>query len=443
MVQSDQNSIQQAFVQGNLSATNMTTPSKYPTKAFEIQALSPGDYELTIKFDFANDYKVNVFTLSPDATVHTNSTTYYLSSGQFELDIDATFDSLPSSVIVTGPPVSPWDSFVGWIGKFGQAFPLWVKVLYLAFGMQFFVVGGLWVRREDKKKEASAHRLDYGEKAYLWLDIVYKFLVASFVAIVAIMFGELLILFILRFMFLVSLNLLSLWDLFVIGFGWSHHTRLPFAFHSRESFRPETIRGRVAMQDELEDMENYQKGNQESDAAGEWWRRFRVMRWLNYVPLRVLDKDFAKWRKSRISPRKFRKIQQRLDRLYSPSKFSAAKLIGREKEYNLLLDSFRLHVLKHPMLKKWFGKDELPKAICLTGESGTGKTFLTMVSLKQMLLEAHSSGVLVSPIIIKGSDVFSEYYGRSTKQLGRLLEMRRIGAICDLHRRISELWTES
>ena len=73
------------------------------------------------------------------------------------------------------------------------------------------------------------------------------------------------------------------------------------------------------------------------------------------------------------------------------------------------------------MLRKWFDKDELPKAICLTGESGTGKTFLTMVSLKQMLLEAHKNGVLLSPIIIKGSDVFSEYYGRSTKQLGRLL----------------------
>jgi SpoVK/Ycf46/Vps4 family AAA+-type ATPase len=111
-----------------------------------------------------------------------------------------------------------------------------------------------------------------------------------------------------------------------------------------------------------------------------------------------------------------------LDRLYPPDKFSSGKLIGREKEYNLLLDSFRLHVLKHPMLRKWFDRDELPKAICLTGESGTGKTFLTMVSLKQMLLEAHSNGVLLSPIIIKGSDVFSEYYGRSTKQLGRLLE---------------------
>ncbi len=172
----------------------------------------------------------------------------------------------------------------------------------------------------------------------------------------------------------------------------------------------------------LDDMESYAQYGLEADSGSEWWRRFAILRCMNYVPLRAVDKDFARWRKSRISPRKFRKIQQRLDKLYPPNKFSTAKLIGREKEYNLLLDSFRLHVLKHPMLRKWFEKDELPKAICLTGESGTGKTFLTMVSLKQMLLEAHKNGMLISPIVIKGSDVFSEYYGRSTKQLGRLLD---------------------
>jgi hypothetical protein len=61
--------------------------------------------------------------------------------------------------------------------------------------------------------------LDSGDKAYLWLDIIYKFLLASFVAIVAIMGGELILLFVLRFMFLVSLDLLSLWDLFVVGFA--------------------------------------------------------------------------------------------------------------------------------------------------------------------------------------------------------------------------------
>jgi len=160
----------------------------------------------------------------------------------------------------------------------------------------------------------------------------------------------------------------------------------------------------------------------EPEAPDLWWSRKSLLRWVNYVPLRLVDRDYMSWRKSRISPRKFRRIQQRLDRLYPPSRYSATKLIGRDKEYNLLLDSFRLHVLKHTVLKKWFDKDELPKAICLTGDSGTGKTFLTMVSMKQMLLEAHKNGVLLSPIIIKGADVFSEYYGRSTKQLSRLLE---------------------
>jgi SpoVK/Ycf46/Vps4 family AAA+-type ATPase len=172
----------------------------------------------------------------------------------------------------------------------------------------------------------------------------------------------------------------------------------------------------------LYDIELYSQNDREAGVGEAWWRKVSLLRWANYLPLRLVDRDYRKYRKSRISPRKFRKIQQRLDRLYPPDRFSATKLIGRDKEYNLLLDSFRLHVLNHPMLRKWFDRDELPKAICLTGESGTGKTFLTMVSLKQMLLEAHKNGVLLSPIIIKGSDVFSEYYGRSTKQLGRLLE---------------------
>jgi len=176
------------------------------------------------------------------------------------------------------------------------------------------------------------------------------------------------------------------------------------------------------MSDRLDDIEVYAQEDSGTGGGRFWWYRAALLRWLNYVPLRIVDRDYIKWRKSRISPRKFRKIQQRLDRLYPPNRFSAAKLIGRDKEYNLLLDSFRLHVLKHPMLRKWFERDELPKAICLTGESGTGKTFLTMVSLRQMLLEANKNGILLSPIIIKGSDVFSEYYGRSTKQLGRLLE---------------------
>jgi hypothetical protein len=142
-----------------------------------------------------------------------------LSSGSFELDVSATFNARPDTSPIAVPSLSTWDSFLQWIGKFGEAFPLWIKGLYLALGLQFFIVGGLWISRESKRKESAGQQLDLGDKAYLWLDVVYKFLVVSFAAIIAIMGGELLLLFVLRFMFLASLDLLSLWDLFVVGFA--------------------------------------------------------------------------------------------------------------------------------------------------------------------------------------------------------------------------------
>src|SRR5215467_13619974 len=153
-----------------------------------------------------------------------------------------------------------------------------------------------------------------------------------------------------------------------------------------------------------------------------WWDRHPWIRRAFIILLRTVDRSYSRWSKARVSPRRFRKIQERLDREYPPDKFSPSNLIGRDKEFNLLLDSFRLHVLRHPTLTKYFGREELPKAVCLAGDSGTGKTYLTMVALRQMLIEGYKSGLLVTPIILKGSDVYSEFYGKSTRQLGRFLD---------------------
>ncbi|TMI37733.1 AAA family ATPase [Candidatus Bathyarchaeota archaeon] len=153
-----------------------------------------------------------------------------------------------------------------------------------------------------------------------------------------------------------------------------------------------------------------------------WWDRQPWLRRVFTIALRSVDKSYSRWSKARVSPRRCRKIRERLDREYPPDKFSPSNLIGRDKEFNLLLDSFRLHVLRHPTLTKYFGREELPKAVCLAGDSGTGKTFLTMVSLREMLLEGYRGGVLVTPVILKGSDVYSEFYGKSTRQLGRFLD---------------------
>jgi hypothetical protein len=219
VIRSDHLTIQQVFVEGNLSAAQLTKPNQFPADNFAIQATSSGDYEVKAVFSQATDYNVNLFVEQGGTDAVQNSTSYYISGGTFELDVSAYFNPKPVNTVTLPPSISPWDSFVDWIGSFGQAFPLWVKALYFLLGVQFLAVGGLWIRRETVSREGTAQRLDRGDKAYLWLDIMYKFLLASFVAIVAIMGGELVLLFVLRFMFLISLNLLSLWDLFVVGFA--------------------------------------------------------------------------------------------------------------------------------------------------------------------------------------------------------------------------------
>jgi len=61
---------------------------------------------------------------------------------------------------------------------------------------------------------------DLGDKIYLWVDIAFRFLMVSFVALGLIMGGEVLIILILRYMFLIAVTPLSLWNLFSLGFAF-------------------------------------------------------------------------------------------------------------------------------------------------------------------------------------------------------------------------------
>lgn len=234
VVKSDQPSIDRVFLQGNLSAASYG-PAQYPTDQFAFSSVSPGSFVLKLFFNYSYGYKVDVRTSNQTTTTNvpgrilpgvsplsqltqsTNSTTYYFSGGPSELDVDAIFVPRPSGA--DGVYVTPSVGFIGWSGSFGEAFPLWVKLLYLVLGVQFFVVGGLWIRRETEKRQLSPRRFDFGDKLYLWVDIAYKFLLVSFAALGLIMGGEVLIIFILRYMFLITVAPLSLWNLFSLGFA--------------------------------------------------------------------------------------------------------------------------------------------------------------------------------------------------------------------------------
>jgi hypothetical protein len=219
IVTSNEASIERVLVEGNLSYANIKKPAGYPSDNFAISARNPSSYSLELSFNYSSDYQVKLFVQAANQSTVNNNSTYYLSSGPFELDIKAIFGPRANSSALLVSSASPWQGFVNWLEKFGQAFPTWVKLVYVAFGLQFFAVGGLWIRRETAKRENGTQHLDAGNKAFLWFDVAYKFLLVSFLAIVAVMGGEVLVLFILRFMFLASLNLLSLWDLFVVGFA--------------------------------------------------------------------------------------------------------------------------------------------------------------------------------------------------------------------------------
>ena len=57
----------------------------------------------------------------------------------------------------------------------------------------------------------------------------------------------------------------------------------------------------------LDDIEGDVPGEIGSTAEREWWRKHTALRWVNYPALRFVDKDFVKWRKSKISPGDFGK----------------------------------------------------------------------------------------------------------------------------------------
>src|SRR5436309_15650085 len=108
-----------------------------------------------------------------------------------------------------GAPVT-WSSLYGWFFQFGNAFPLWIKILYSILGAQFAFVGYRWIRFEDERRSLEGHLppLDRGNKVYLWIDVVFRILMAGFFISLAIMIVDVIVMVVAEYQFFVYLNLL-------------------------------------------------------------------------------------------------------------------------------------------------------------------------------------------------------------------------------------------
>ncbi len=216
VVKSDQTAIQKVVIRGNLSAATISSPT-YPAKSFTLSTNATQLYTLSIWLTYPGPYTTSINVNDQRAGTTSQVTAYYVSSGDLNLTIIASFQAAPASG--TGGPIG-FASLYDWIAQFGGAFPVWVKVLYLVLGVQFAFVGYRWVRFEDERRRLEGHLppLDRGNKVYLWTDVSFKALIAGFAISLAIMVGEVLIILIAQYLFLINLCLISLVDFFSLFF---------------------------------------------------------------------------------------------------------------------------------------------------------------------------------------------------------------------------------
>ena len=216
IISSTQQAIKSVIVRGNLTAATVSNVN-YPAKNFTLTTNSTQLYTLNIWLSYPSTYTTAIVINDPIAGSNSQDTSYYVSAGDLNLTIFADFQLAPSNG--GGVPLS-WSSFFGWFSQFGNAFPLWIKILYTILGAQFAFVGYRWIKFEDEKRRIEGHLppLDRGNRIYLWIDVAFRTLLAGFIVSLALMLGETVIITVAQYLFFVTLNLFNLVDLFSLFF---------------------------------------------------------------------------------------------------------------------------------------------------------------------------------------------------------------------------------
>ena len=163
------------------------------------------------------------------------------------------------------------------------------------------------------------------------------------------------------------------------------------------------------------------------------WQRHRAFRIIYHPLLYASDESYRTYRFLRL-PKEARRqkmppFERRPDKekVFVPD-VRAKDLVGRDKELQLLMYSFRYHVLQDPAVT---GAKLAPKKIIvLKGGSGSGKSRLTDVFMREAYDEAASEGVRLRLDKIKASQVLSMWMGQSTQAIGsRLGAMQTVPSI--------------
>jgi hypothetical protein len=208
--------IQNVYIHGNLSQVKFDAPNVYPTSNISLLAMAPGSLDLTITFQHSEDYRIQITAQTKSGNVR-DLDNFYLSNGAFSLKIDVSISAPETKKSEFQMPSAK--DFSSWLVNFGEAFPLWTKLLYLFLGFQFLFVGYERIVLDDQlRRERKLRSLDLGNKIYVSIDVICKFLLTCLAMTAVLMIGEVIVLEMLRLVFLATVDLPSIWNLFVLAF---------------------------------------------------------------------------------------------------------------------------------------------------------------------------------------------------------------------------------
>ncbi|MCQ5336993.1 MAG: AAA family ATPase [Candidatus Methanomethylicia archaeon] len=145
-----------------------------------------------------------------------------------------------------------------------------------------------------------------------------------------------------------------------------------------------------------------------------WWIRKPILRKLLSLPLYLANKDYKKWRNARLNSRIIKKRLTEIDKKFPKKR---EDLVGRDKEYQLIMSAIGYHVIRDPSLLEIFKGAPPPKFFILKGTTGSGKTLLAEVCIRDAIEYGINKGVNVQPIVVMGSDIFNPLYGQSVINL--------------------------
>lgn len=141
-----------------------------------------------------------------------------------------------------------------------------------------------------------------------------------------------------------------------------------------------------------------------------WWVRRPYLRKLLALPLYLANREYRRWRNAKLNPRKISKKLAELEKKFPKKR---EDIVGRDKEYELIMSAVGYHVIRDHSLTTVFKGAPPPKFFLLKGTTGSGKSLLAEVCLRDAIEYGLSKGVNVQPIVVMGNDIFNPLYGQS------------------------------